>query len=126
MAAHQAPLSMGFPRKYTGLGCHFLSQGIFPAQGLNPCLLLWQADSLPLSHQGKFWHVKYNLLQNKSPSPPPKICFFCPSLFLGTEIQNILPYLSGPLSLHHIQYLNSLDPISTVSCICLLLFVLII
>ena len=28
------------------------SSGIFPDQGLNPCLLNWQADSLPLSHQG--------------------------------------------------------------------------
>ena len=26
--------------------------GIFLDQGLNPCLLHWQADSLPLSHQG--------------------------------------------------------------------------
>ena len=26
--------------------------GIFPDQGLHPCLLHWQADSLPLSHQG--------------------------------------------------------------------------
>ena len=25
---------------------------VFPDQGLNPCLLHWQADSLPLSHQG--------------------------------------------------------------------------
>ena len=34
-------------------GCHFLLQGIFPTQGLNPCLLqlLW-VDSLPLSHVG--------------------------------------------------------------------------
>ena len=29
---------------------HFLLQGIFPTQGSNPCLLHWQADSLPLSH----------------------------------------------------------------------------
>ena len=28
------------------------SRGIFPTQGLNPCLLHWQADSLPLSYQG--------------------------------------------------------------------------
>ena len=34
------------------MGCHFLLQGIFPTQGPNPCLLNWQADSLPLSHQG--------------------------------------------------------------------------
>ena len=26
--------------------------GIFPDQGSNLCLLHWQADSLPLSHQG--------------------------------------------------------------------------
>ena len=32
------------------MGCHFLLQGFFPTQGLNPCLLHWQADSLPLSH----------------------------------------------------------------------------
>ena len=41
-----------FPGKNTGVGCHFLLQGIFPTQGLNPCLLQWQADSLPLSHLG--------------------------------------------------------------------------
>ena len=34
------------------LGCHLLVQGIFPPQGLNPGLLHWQADSLPLSHLG--------------------------------------------------------------------------
>ena len=28
------------------------SRGIFPTQGLNPCLLHWQAGSLPLCHQG--------------------------------------------------------------------------
>ena len=38
-----------FPDKNTGVRCHFLS---FPTQGLNPHLLHWQADSLPLSHQG--------------------------------------------------------------------------
>ena len=27
-----------FPGKSTGVGCHFLLQGIFPPQGLNPCL----------------------------------------------------------------------------------------
>ena len=29
--------------------CHLLLQGIFPTQRLNPCLLHWQADPLPLS-----------------------------------------------------------------------------
>ena len=49
--AHQAPLSMGVPRqKNTAVGWHFLPQGIFLTEGLNPSLLHWQADSLPLSH----------------------------------------------------------------------------
>ena len=31
-----------FPSKITGVSCHALSQGIFPSQGLNPCLpRLW-------------------------------------------------------------------------------------
>ena len=34
------------------MDCQFLLQGIFPTQGLNPHFLHWQADSLPLSHQG--------------------------------------------------------------------------
>ena len=41
-----------FPGKNTEVGCHFLLQGILPTQGWNPCLLHWQADSLPLSHLG--------------------------------------------------------------------------
>ena len=44
-----------FPGKNTGMGCHFLLQGIFLTQGSNLCLLHflhWQADSLPLSHLG--------------------------------------------------------------------------
>ena len=35
--------------KNTGVGGHFLLQGIFPTQGLNPCLLgflHWQADQI--------------------------------------------------------------------------------
>ena len=38
-----------FPSKNTGVGCHFLPQGIFPTQGSNPHLLHWQVDSSPLS-----------------------------------------------------------------------------
>ena len=55
--AHQAPLSMGFPRQEYWSGLPFPLQGIFLAQGLNPhllCLLHWQVDFffLPLSHLG--------------------------------------------------------------------------
>ena len=44
--------SWDFPGKNIGLGCYFFIQGIFPTQRSNPRLLHWQADSLPLSHQG--------------------------------------------------------------------------
>ena len=37
--AHQAPLSIGFPRQDTGVICHFLPQSIFQTQGLNLGLL---------------------------------------------------------------------------------------
>ena len=42
-----------FPCKSTGVGCHFLLQGIFPIQGSNPHLLHLQADSLLLAPPGK-------------------------------------------------------------------------
>ena len=60
--AHQAPLSMKFYSKKTGVGCHFLIQGIFPTQGLNPsllCFLQWQADSLTLRHLGSPYVCAY-------------------------------------------------------------------
>ena len=44
-----------FPGKNTGVGCHFLLQGISLTQGLNPCLLCllhWHVGSLPLSPLG--------------------------------------------------------------------------
>ena len=48
--------SWNFPSKNTGLDCHFLLQGIFLTQELNPlvlCLPHWQADSLALHHLGR-------------------------------------------------------------------------
>ena len=43
--ACQAPLSMRSPGKNTGVGCHFLLQGIVTTQALNPGL----------------WHCRQNL-----------------------------------------------------------------
>ena len=46
------------PGKNIGVSCHFLLQGIFLTQGLNPgllCLLHWQVGSLPLVPPGKPW-----------------------------------------------------------------------
>ena len=47
--AHQALLSMGYPRQRYWNGLPFPSPGHL---GSNPYLLHWQADSLPLSHPG--------------------------------------------------------------------------
>ena len=47
-AVQQAHLSLGFPGKNTGVGWHFLPQGLFLAWEPNPLLhvLHWQVDSL--------------------------------------------------------------------------------
>ena len=74
-----------FPGKNSGVGWHFLYQGIFPTKGLNPCLWLllrWQADSLLLRHLGssvwvcKMWlwpafssHLLGSLSQGKGRVP---------------------------------------------------------
>ena len=50
--ACQALLSMGFPRQEYYSGFHFLFHEIFLTQELNLCVLRWQVNYLPLSHQG--------------------------------------------------------------------------
>ena len=67
--------SWNFPSKNIGVGYHFLLQGIFPTQGLNPPLLHWLLDTLPLSHLGNPEPAGKPLLQIKweaqSLSSPP-------------------------------------------------------
>ena len=54
-----------FPWKNTGVGCHFILQETFLMQVLNPHLLLWQVDSLPLNQVGSP-HISgyYSIHQN--------------------------------------------------------------
>ena len=40
------------------MGYHFLLQGLFPTQGLNPSLLPWQVILLPLSQLGSRGEVE--------------------------------------------------------------------
>lgn len=57
--ALQAHFPWYFPGKNMEMGCHLTSQDIFPTQGsshITAILLLWQAYSLPLSHQS----LRYN------------------------------------------------------------------
>ena len=54
--AHQAPLSMGFPRQDYWSGLPFPSPGDLPNPGIEPrllCLLRWQRGSLPLAPPGR-------------------------------------------------------------------------
>ena len=58
-----------FPGKNTGVGCHFLLQGIFPTQGLNPGLLRCRQTLYHLSHQGSpkegnGYSLLYSCLEN--------------------------------------------------------------
>ena len=55
-----------FPGKNARVGYHFLLQGVFPTQGLNPCLLCLlyrQMDSLPLG-EGNGTPLQYSCLEN--------------------------------------------------------------
>ena len=60
-----------YPGKNTGVGCHFLLQGIFLTQGSNPCLLgflHWQADSFRTESPGKPIHLSTPCQKNILPS----------------------------------------------------------
>ena len=48
----QAPLSMGFPKQESWSGLPFPSPGDLPNPGIKPGAPAFQAESLPLSHQG--------------------------------------------------------------------------
>ena len=72
--AHQAPLLMEFSRQEYWSGLLFPAPRDLPGsltQGSNLHLLHWQADSLPLSHQGSPIH-HYEML-SLEPSPPYKV-----------------------------------------------------
>jgi len=61
--AHQTPLSLVFYSKNTGVGCHFLLQGIFLTQGSNLGLLHCRWVLYCMSHQGS---LKYSLNKSKT------------------------------------------------------------
>ena len=50
--AHQAHLSMEFPRQEYWSGLPFPSPGDLPDPWIKPASSAWQVDSLPLSHLG--------------------------------------------------------------------------
>ena len=59
--AHQAPPSMEFSRQDTGVGCHFLLQGIFLTQRWNPGFLHCRQMLYHLRHQGSATIFRHSL-----------------------------------------------------------------
>ena len=80
-----------FPGKNTGVGRHFLLQGIFPTRGSSPhllCLLHWQVASLPPSHQGSCFIQIAHLSSNE----PRLKCTRAYGLYPpGSSVQEISP-----------------------------------
>ena len=61
--AHQAPLSMGFPKQEYWRGLLFSSPGELPNSGIEPSLLHWWVSFfvclfLPLNHLGSPWATR--------------------------------------------------------------------
>ena len=81
------PCPWDSPGKNTGVGCHFLLQGIFPTQGSNPFLLHWQADSLP---PGKPFHLAIAATVAKSLQSSPTLCNPIEGSPPGSAISGIL------------------------------------
>ena len=89
-----------FPGKHTGVGCHFLLQGIFLTLGLNLCLLhhlYWQVDFLPSEPLGKPPECKLTFYQ---------ILFFASQLLSSCDLekeQRIYECSWGRIGAAHIQ-----------------------
>ena len=64
------------------MGCHFLLQRIFLTQGSNLCLLRWQVDSLPSSHQGSTSVDRYYIFHGV-------LLFFVPLSFLDSKLHEL-------------------------------------
>ena len=58
---HQAPLFMGLSRQEYWSGLAFPSPGDLPNPGIEPGSLAWQANVLPLNHQGSYVAYPVNI-----------------------------------------------------------------
>ena len=104
--AHQAPLSMGFPRQEHWSGLPFPSPGDLPDPGIEPVSPAWRAYSLPLSHrESPFLSVIYletvvmfeNQIQTRNTFVTSKFSDIGTCFFISYYFQNklILLLVSG-------------------------------
>ena len=80
----------------SGVGCHFLLQGIFPTLGSNPSFLHCKRILYHRSHQGSLEN-KWTLCFGDTAAPPLTLSCSCPG---GLEMLASVPYLPGPFLLH--------------------------
>ena len=108
------------PAKNTGVGCHFLFQGIFLTQGSNLSLLHllhWQAGSLPLAPLGKppispflpILTIICNHLQQ-----PPRTCVLPVFVNVNVIQVNTLAFPSPERTFWHLELLLLLSHFSCV------------
>ena len=92
-----------FTGKNSGVGWHFLFQGIFLTHGSNThllCLLYWQADSLPTSYQGN------PLLLFSGPKSCPTLCNPINCSTIGFPVLHYLPEFTQT----HIHCVGHIQP----------------
>ena len=82
------------PSKNTGVGCHFLLQGIFPIQGSKPALLYCRQTLYRLSHQKLFricliFCKVFTYLFSLPRSFPLYICYRCATLSMNSGFENL-------------------------------------
>ena len=104
-----------FPGKNTGMGCHFLLQGIFLAQGSNLHLLHWQADSLPLSHQQSPPYVFSSVQFSSVPQSYPTLCDPMNCSTPGLPVHHQLPEFTQTHVHRVVDALQSSNPLSSPS-----------
>ena len=78
------------PGKNTGVGCHFLLQGIFLTQGLNLGLLHCRRFLYRLSHQGRCQHIPYSKVCVQSLQSCLTLCDPMECSPLGSSVDGIL------------------------------------
>ena len=78
-----------------GLSCSSACE-VFPHQGLNPCLLHWQVDSLPLRHQGSPPETVMQPLSHVQLFATPWTTA-CQAFLAITDSQNLLKLMSNDL-----------------------------
>ena len=97
--ARQAPLSMEFPSKNTGVSCHFLLQGIFLTPGLNLGLLHCRQFLYCVSHQEN-GADNQNLRRTKEENPCRALSQQMPTIYRCSKNSYTVPCSSHGVTCH--------------------------